>query len=605
MWRRQILRWNRNIQQHVRGWTRLPLLGRRRFRSSPLVAVAEAEENRQAEENLIGVVQDNDGGVTPDSIVDNDERLDGDLVGDNMQVDGKRSEEEDDSVVAMEVDNQDVAASRHAEQPASKEATRHAGWRASKEAAAAAAPRHASAAAVPKVCGSKYMGLCRRNIEIGEYLLQESLRENLLFQPRGRKVRPKSRVVHNATVGLLFCYTDMRIFFKLSKSKGFQQTYIVDFDKFKKTTKLDSNKFSPIQKQCIAFILEYETLKADPNSLHIEVHHLAMRSLGGGNDLLNLLPLEIWVHINIHLAYAMLFENYEIQLAASFMMHRGGIGGSLDEDMQVQVLEEIQTLFGDDGAINEIATIRYELSKRSKEAHQRYKDNLSLSEDQQVIISKYNKMQKACQEFRLSMHDMANKLSTGNLTSIDSKKDYKMLQHLVTTASAWTMDRSQAELMYPGRLNFQGRPYNEYAKPIACVCAGTTLETIGKSLRCHVCFWKLFNIRDLREQADAIFKTCPTGVKGQNFAREQEFRNGKQLIHMATGGCKKCGVRVCKHCWDDYYCRDAKKYLDFRSSTHGYTLLGKKLYFNGICRGCNKDKYTEHSNKIVSRHYCF
>ena len=85
MWRRQILRWNRNIQQHVRGWTRLPLLGRRRFRSSPLVAVAEAEENRQAEENLIGVVQDKDGGVIvadmapPDPIVDDDKMLDVDL----------------------------------------------------------------------------------------------------------------------------------------------------------------------------------------------------------------------------------------------------------------------------------------------------------------------------------------------------------------------------------------------------------------------------------------------------------------------------------------------------------------------------------------------
>ena len=50
MQRQQILRWNRNIQQHVRGWARRPLLGRRRFRNPSRRQVEEAEERRRVEE---------------------------------------------------------------------------------------------------------------------------------------------------------------------------------------------------------------------------------------------------------------------------------------------------------------------------------------------------------------------------------------------------------------------------------------------------------------------------------------------------------------------------------------------------------------------------
>ena len=84
---------------------------------------------------------------------------------------------------------------------------------------------------------------------------------------------------------------------------------------------------------------------------------MAMRSLGGGNDSLNLIALEIRIHIKIHLAYAMLFDNHEVLLAASFMIYRGSGGVVCDELKQLAIRETFQDLIEDDSAIEAIAKI--------------------------------------------------------------------------------------------------------------------------------------------------------------------------------------------------------------------------------------------------------
>ena len=79
-----------------------------------------------------------------------------------------------------------------------------------------------------------------------------------------------------------------------------------------------------------------------------------MRSLGGGNDSLNLIALAIQIHIKIHLAYAMLFDNHAVLLAASFMIYKGGAGVVRDEPKQLAIRETFQDLFEDESLIEAI-----------------------------------------------------------------------------------------------------------------------------------------------------------------------------------------------------------------------------------------------------------
>ena len=155
MQRRQILRWNRSIQQRVRGWARHPLLGRRRFRNPSRRRVEEANERRRAalaeddsdDEDLriedwpperwdryvAAMVHgghsfevDNDDeqseedDVMDDGVTDNDDDVDmhaDDAAERSAAIAAGVVQVDRDSVVAMEVDNQDeyqIATLRHA-----------------------------------------------------------------------------------------------------------------------------------------------------------------------------------------------------------------------------------------------------------------------------------------------------------------------------------------------------------------------------------------------------------------------------------------------------------------------------------------------------------
>ena len=173
----------------------------------------------------------------------------------------------------------------------------------------------------------------------------------------------------------------------------------------------------------------------------IDIHHMSMRSLGGGNDPLNLIPLPIPIHVKVHVAYAMLFDNHEVLLAASFMIYRGSGGVVRDELKQLAIRETFQDLFEDDSAIEAIAEIRCRLSRQMRKAHERRRLGQELSASDQIIIDNYETMKTASKKYQVKIRDMANQIKTGSLTVIESKKDYKLLQRLIAAISIWENQR--------------------------------------------------------------------------------------------------------------------------------------------------------------------
>ena len=145
------------------------------------------------------------------------------------------------------------------------------------------------------------------------------------------------------------------LFYTKSSKEQYKDTYIFDNKKLETQETKDLKYISQCQINCIDFILNIEFYRVtDMTRYDIDIHHMAMRSLGEGNSSLNLIPLEIPIHVKVHLAYAMLFDNHEVLLAASFMIYRGPGRVVCDKVKQLATRETFQNLFEDDSDIEAI-----------------------------------------------------------------------------------------------------------------------------------------------------------------------------------------------------------------------------------------------------------